>query len=400
MTVSPASQDVTSDRVIDTPGTAAMSDQGSPGRDRRTIRQNVVVIRNFLGVIVAIVAAALLFFAKDVVLPFALGMLIALTLSPLTRGVARYGVPPIVSAVCLILAVALTTAGGLYLLSGPVSEWIDQAPQVRLELENRLRDISASLETVREASERVEDIAEAAKDNDVLKVAIDQPGIVTSTALDMVTLATTALVALVLALFLLASNDIFYVKIVESFPNLTEKTRALRIVYSIEQRISRYLLSITLINAGLGVTVGLSMWALGMPQPALWGAIAFLFNFLPYIGALTGIALCAAMALVTFSSLPYALLPPLAYLLANIIEGQFVTPVFLGRRLNLNAVAVFSAVVFWAWMWGIAGALMAVPLLVCFKSMCDHIPALSVVGNFLNSHVPLQEELNRSDHPE
>ena len=162
MTVSPASQDVTSDRVIDTPGTAAMSDQSSPGRDRRTIRQNVVVIRNFLGVIVAIVAAALLFFAKDVVLPFALGMLIALTLSPLTRGVARYGVPPIVSAVCLILAVALTTAGGLYLLSGPVSEWIDQAPQVRLELENRLRDISASLETVREASERVEDIAEAA----------------------------------------------------------------------------------------------------------------------------------------------------------------------------------------------------------------------------------------------
>jgi len=400
MTVSPASQDVTSDRVIDTPDAAAMSDQGGPGRDRRTIRQNVVVIRNFLGVIVAIVAAALLFFAKDVVLPFALGMLIALTLSPLTRGVARYGVPPIVSAVCLVLAVALTTAGGLYLLSGPVSEWIDQAPQVRLELENRLRDISASLKTVREASERVEDITEAAKDNDVLKVAIDQPGIVTSTALDMVTLATTALVALVLALFLLASNDIFYVKIVESFPNLTEKTRALRIVYSIEQRISRYLLSITLINAGLGVTVGLSMWALGMPQPALWGAIAFLFNFLPYIGALTGIALCAAMALVTFSSLPYALLPPLAYLLANMIEGQFVTPVFLGRRLNLNAVAVFSAVVFWAWMWGIAGALMAVPLLVCFKSMCDHIPALSVVGNFLDSHAPLQEELNRSDHPE
>ncbi|OIQ33707.1 MAG: AI-2E family transporter [Alphaproteobacteria bacterium MedPE-SWcel] len=347
-------------------------------------RQNLVLIRNFLAFIVVICAAVVLFFAKDVVLPFVLGILIALTLRPLTRGVERYGVPPIVSAVLLILAVAVTVAGGIYLLSGPVSEWIDQAPRMRAELEHRLRDIMTSLETVRQASEQVEDIAASTEDTDVVKVAIDQPGIVTSTALDMVSLATTSLVALVLALFLLASNDIFYVKIVESFPNLSEKTRALRIMYSIEQRISRYLLSITLINAGVGVVVATCMWVIGMPQPALWGAIAFLFNFLPYIGALTGIALCGAVSLVTFPSLSYAMLAPLAYMLATAIEGQCVTPIVLGRRLNLNAVAVFSAVVLWAWMWGIAGALMAVPLLVCLKSMCDHIPALAVVGNFLN----------------
>lgn len=215
-------------------------------------------------------------------------MLIALTLSPLTRGLARHGIPPLISAGLLILAVAATVAGGIYLLSGPIAEWIDDAPRMRVVLEHRLRAITSSLETVREASQHVEDIAASTEDSDVIKVAIDQPGIIASTALDIVTLATTAMVALVLALFLLASNDMFYRKIVQSFPNLTEKTRALQIVYSIERRISRYLLSVTLINAGLGAVVGCCMWVIGMPQPVVWGAIAFLFNFLPYIGSLAG----------------------------------------------------------------------------------------------------------------
>jgi predicted PurR-regulated permease PerM len=95
------------------------------------------------------------------------------------------------------------------------------------------------------------------------------------------------------------------------------------------------------------------------------------------------VVLCAVVSLVTFSALSYAVLAPLAYLMATLIEGQFVTPVLLGRRLNLNAVAVFAAVVLWAWVWGVAGALMAVPLLVCLKSLCDHVPALSVLGTFL-----------------
>ncbi|MCG7626306.1 AI-2E family transporter [Epibacterium sp. MM17-32] len=372
-TASPASDHAVSSATFDQPGATAT----------QATHRNLVLIRNFLGIIVVICAAALIFFAKEVILPFVLGVLIALTLSPLTRGLARHGVPPLISAGLLVLAVAATVAGGIYLLSGPVAEWIDEAPRMRAVLEQRLRAITSSLETVREASQRVEDIAASTEDSDVIKVAIDQPGIIASTALDIVTLATTAMVALVLALFLLASNDMFYLKIVQSFPSLTEKTRALQIVYSIERRISRYLLSVTLINAGLGVVVGCCMWIIGMPQPVVWGAIAFLFNFLPYIGSLAGVVLCAVVSLVTFSALSYAVLAPLAYLLATLIEGQFVTPVLLGRRLNLNAVAVFAAVVLWAWVWGVAGALMAVPLLVCLKSLCDHVPALSVLGTFL-----------------
>ncbi|MCU9850227.1 AI-2E family transporter [Defluviimonas sp. WL0024] len=346
---------------------------------------DVAAIRRYLGLIALFCAFVALFFAKEVVLPFVLGILIALTLSPVTRWFARFGVPPVLTAVALIAAVSVSVVAGGYLLSGPVSDWIDDAPRVQRELEQRLRGLTDSLRTVKEASEQVEEIAETATDPNVVKVSIDQPGIVTTAVQDMASFATTALVALVLALFLLASGDMFYVKLIESFPRLSDKKRALKIAYGVEQSISHYLLAITAINAGLGAVIGAGFWLIGMPQPVMWGVIAFLFNFLPYVGAIAGVALAAAVAIITFDSVGYALLAPGFYLVATAIEGQLVTPVVVGRRLELNAVFVFATVVFWAWMWGFAGALMAVPFLVCFKVLCDNVAALAVIGNFLGS---------------
>ena len=120
-----------------------------------------------------------------------------------------------------------------------------------------------------------------------------------------------------------------------------------------------------------------------MPQPVVWGILAFALNFLPYVGALVGVVVVAAVSIVNFDSLSYGLIAPAAYLAATAIEGQFVTPMVVGRRLELNTVSVFVTVVFWAWLWGIPGALMAVPFLVCFKVLCDNVDQLQVVGNFL-----------------
>ncbi len=354
-------------------------------RPGRTDKSDLAAIRRYLGIIAFVCAAVALYFAKQVVLPFILAILLALTLSPITRALARFGIPPVITALVLILAVASSMATGGYLLSDPVSDWVENAPEMQRELERRLHDFTASIRSVKEASDQVDKIAETAKDPDVVKVSIEQPGLVTSAMLDVASFATTSLVALVLALFLLASGDMFYVKLVESFPRFGDKKRALKIAYGIEQSISRYLLSIAVINAALGLVVGLGLWLIGMPQPVVWGAIAFLLNFLPYIGAVGGVALAAAVSIVSFDSLGHALLAPGFYLLATTIEGQFITPVVLGRRLELNAVFVFATVVFWAWIWGFAGALTAVPFLVCLKVLCDNIPALSTLGNFLGT---------------
>ena len=340
-------------------------------------------IRRSVNVLTLIFVLAICYFAKDLLLPIMLGALIALTLSPLSRGLARIGVPHWASAIGLIGITAITIGAIIYFASGTVSDWMSSARDMGAELQAKLSSLFRQLETVKQASEDVANIAGA--DPAVQEVVIKQPTLISS-AMDAVSsFGATLAVALVLASFLLASGDIFYTKLVQSFQTMSGKKRALSMVYDIERRVSRYLLTIALINAGLGVCVWLLLTAIGMPYAYIWGVVAFLLNFLPYIGALTGVAMVAALSIVTFDDMYYALLAPLSYLLLTTLEGNFFTPMILGRRLELNSVAVFLTVVLWGWLWGIPGALIAVPFLVVFKVVSDNIDSMHVMGNFLGA---------------
>ena len=184
--------------------------------------------------------------------------------------------------------------------------------------------------------------------------------------------------------FILASGDMIYEKIVYVLPTFRDKRLAMRIAHDIERRVSRYLFTITLINAGLGIAIGSAMWLLGMPDPLLFGVIAFLLNFIPYIGAIAGTALATIIGLV---SLPHAgsRRSGRAYLALTSLEGQFVTPYCIGRSLKLNTVVVFLSVTLWAWLWSVVGMIVATPLLVSFRVLCEHIPMLEGVGHFLSA---------------
>ncbi|TIX50894.1 MAG: AI-2E family transporter, partial [Mesorhizobium sp.] len=177
-----------------------------------------------------------------------------------------------------------------------------------------------------------------------------QSGMLSSAAGNILSAGTGITIVFVLSLFLLASGTMFYEKIIQSFASLSEKKRALRVVYDVEREISHYLLTVTIINAGLGTVIGLGLWGLGMPNPMVWGAAAALLNFLPYVGALMTILLVTVIALISFDSISYALLAPAFVLLCDLVEGQFVTPMVVGRRLEINAVAVFIAIAFWSWL--------------------------------------------------
>ena len=167
----------------------------------------------------------------------------------------------------------------------------------------------------------------------------------------------------------------------------------------VEGQISRYLLTIAAINVGLGIAVGLAMWALGMPTPLLWGAMATLLNFLPFIGSVIGGAVVAMVALLHFETLGTAAVVPLAYLACTTVEGQFVTPMVVGRRLRLNTAAVFVAVAFWSFLWSIPGALMAVPILVVLKVLCDNIEDWRGFGRFLSAEAPPEANGEAVPHP-
>ncbi len=348
-------------------------------------------IRTCLVVLAVLAAAVGVYFGKDIVMPVALGLLITLTLTPPVRWLRRRGLPAGLAAILVVLSVGGTIGAGVYFLSAPVDELIQTAPQIGERIKARMTEVQSSVGTISEVSDQVDEIAAGPDEGGEAQVVVlKQPGLVSSATSSLASGLTSLAVALVFALFMLSSGDLFYEKLVSIMPALSEKKKALRIVHDVEGNVSRYLFTITLINAALGVVIGASLYLYGMPGAALWGVIAAVMNFLPFVGALVGAGLLAAISLGHYDALWPALLPPLIYLGWTTLEGNVLTPLIVGRRLELNVVAVFLAVAVWGWFWGIAGALMAVPLLVMFKVLCDHVEGLHAWGEFLSGrHVPV-----------
>jgi predicted PurR-regulated permease PerM len=189
----------------------------------------------------------------------------------------------------------------------------------------------------------------------------------------------------VLLYFLLVSGNSFLRRLVEILPTLQNKKQAVDITNEVQRTVATYLGTVTVMNALVGVSTGLSAYFCGLDDPALWGCVAFLLNYIPIIGPLAGVTVLGLVGLLTFDTIWQALLPAMLYLGIHMIEGEVVTPLLLARRLTLNPVAIIISLVFWYWMWGVAGALLAVPMLATFKIICDRIERLMAVGHFLGT---------------
>src|SRR5690606_11114936 len=286
-----------------------------------------------------------------------------------------------ISAVALVLGLLAMIAVGGWSLSGPVTQWIDDAPRIGREIQEKLVSVRGWFGFVEQMSKQVEQMS--GSDPTVQRVILKEPGLLKSAATGVPQIIAKIGLALVLLLFLLASGDLFREKLVRVLPTLSDKKRAVSISRDIERETSRYLLTITGINIFTGVAVGLGMWAIGLPNPLLWGVLAALLTYIPYLGALIGISLVTAIALVSFESFAHVLLAPAIYFGIALLEGQFLTPTIVGRRLEMNPVAILIAVAFWGWLWGVIGALMAVPMLVMMKVVADYVEGMEPVGRFL-----------------
>jgi predicted PurR-regulated permease PerM len=193
------------------------------------------------------------------------------------------------------------------------------------------------------------------------------------------------LVALILLYFILSSPSLFTLKLVRALPRLRDKVRAVEIIRTVRQEVSTYFLTITLINVGLGACTALVMYALGMPSPLLWGVMAMLFNFVPYLGPMSGLIVLTLAALHTFGEAGQIIAVPAAFFALVLLEGQVLNPLIVGRRLQCNPVAVFGSFVVWGWLWGVAGLVVAVPLLVVLKTFSHHVPSFTPLAHFLSS---------------
>ncbi len=188
---------------------------------------------------------------------------------------------------------------------------------------------------------------------------------------------------MVLIYLLLASGDLFQQKLVRVMPTLSGKKRAVEINREIQQNISNYLFSVSLINIGLGIAVSAGLYFMGVPNAVMWGTLAAVLNFVPYFGPVAGVMLLAVVGLLTFDTPWQGLLPPGWYLLLHLLEANLITPILLGRRFTLNPVVIFVSLIFWTWLWGVPGALLSVPILVLIKVICDRVPTMSPVSELL-----------------
>jgi predicted PurR-regulated permease PerM len=342
-----------------------------------------------VGIFVLLLLAGLAY-AREFLMPVVLAFLLGLVFTPVRRFLNRRGVPSWLCAVLVVSSLLAIVVVGIVLLSGPVSDWIARAPSIFSDLQAKVRDIAA---TVARVSDQVDKIASGGTPPQAPEVVVKQPGIAASLAWIAPLFVAQIVFVLVLLFFLLSSGDMIYEKIVHVLPTLTDKKRAIRIARDIEQKLSTYLFTITVINIGLGIAVGATMWALGMPNPLLFGVAAFAFNYIPYIGAVTGIALATVVGLISGEGLGLGAAAGASYLLLTTIEGQMITPYFVGRRLRLNTVVVFLSIALWAWLWSVVGMIVATPLLVAIRTFCEYIPPLEGVGAFLSARGDEQEDV-------
>jgi predicted PurR-regulated permease PerM len=231
-------------------------------------------------------------------------------------------------------------------------------------------------------------------DPEVQRVVIDDSTDFVGLALSVPQTIAQLFFTLILLFFLLASGDMFYEKIVHVMPTFRDKRLAMRIAHEIELKLSHYLSTIAFINASLGAAIAAMMWFYGMPNPMMFGLLAFALNFIPYVGAVTGVVVATIVALVSLPQPSDALLVGLTYFLFTSIEGQLITPHLVGRRLRLNTVVVFTFITMFAWLWSVVGMLVAMPLLLAIRTFCEHIPALQRVGDFLSARGAERERTN------
>ena len=326
-----------------------------------------------------------MYFMRAMLLPLVLALLLSYLLAPLVRALGRIRIGPPLGAALVLLSVIGLLVYGVSFLSEPAAGWLEKAPYSLHQLRQKLLPLKKPIDKVAEASGEIDKLtAPAEPQAQTQTVVVKRSAFAEAFFTQGPEFVASATVMFILLYFLLAYDGVFLTKIIRIIPRLGDKKRAVSMVREIETQISRYLLTITLINIGLGIAVGTTVHFLGLRNPIMWGAMVAILNFVPYLGALTGIICMMLGAVLSFDSLGYAMIFPASYLIIAILEGNFITPWVLGRSLTLNPVLILIALAFWGWMWGISGMILAVPILATFKIFCDHIEPMAPVSEFMS----------------
>lgn len=324
----------------------------------------------------AMAVVAALFFARAILMPILFGMVLAVMLAPAVERLTRLRIPEPLGAALVMAAMLGLLVLAIELLVLPARDVLSELPvQVQALLAHLLDWVRSfrlgnwlspddSIELSNQATARGITLT-----GEFLKAA---PTFIVS-----------AISASLLAYFLLSSGDLFLSKLVRIMPTIRDKVRAVKVVRTVQHEVAVYFASVSMINLALGVAVTLLTWVFGLPMPWFWGALVATLNFIPYIGASVSAILLLLAGMAFTDSFSQALLLVTSFLSITFFEGQLISPLFVGKRLELNHTIVFVSLLFWGWLWGVGGMLLAVPLLIIIKKFADHTPGWTEVAEFL-----------------
>ena len=301
--------------------------------------------------------------------PVTLAIVIGLMFGPVADRVESFGVPSALSAAVVVLLLLFTIAGGITIFALPLSEWVARAPLIWEKLQAQLANLKEPLETFSQFQTQMSEVLGGGAS---MSVNVEDGSAMASVALLAPALLAQILIFLASLYFFVATREHIRISVLSLCVTRRMRWRTAHVFRDVESKVSRFLLSITFINLCVGCAVTLAMWVIGMPSPILWGALAAVLNYIPYVGQGTMLVILLAVGLGTQTSVEQILLPALCYLGINFVEGQIITPQFIGRTMTLNPFIIFLSITFWLWAWGPVGGLVAVPTLLIVTSILTH----------------------------
>nr|WP_233523451.1 AI-2E family transporter [Dyella solisilvae] len=334
----------------------------------QSARRNLRGIRIVLNIFLTLALLYTVTLTKDLLIPLVLASFIGLALNPIVARCANLGVPRWLGASVLMIGLITALGAGIGMLTQPALGWFHEAPTAIRSFVPKLRSVIQPLEAANRATQSLTGPVHAQQAT---------PPSLSITAWDVVSttpkVLAGVLTVVLLVFFFLVYGDLMLRRLVQASPGFGYKRHAVSIVRGIQYEVSRYILTATLINLGLGAVTAGMLWLYHIPDPVLWGTVAMLANFIPYVGAISTTAVLAVVGLLNFNDAGSALLPALTFAGITAFEGNVVTPLIQGRRMRLSPIAILLWLLIWGWLWGIPGALLAVPMLTSAKLVAERV---------------------------
>lgn len=347
--------------------------------------------------VLAVLALCVAFWAaQGFLLPIALALVFAVLLSPLCRLLEHIWIPRPLAAVMALVTAGFVAWMAFSLIAEPASRLMDDAPQMMNRAERHLRELQEPLKPLTDISKEVEEmtIVDPATPQS-RRVVVQEPGLANSIMAGAQAAIVQTGFVFILCFFLLLTREEFRIKYIAFQPKLAGRVRAARVFRDVGRKVTGYMVTFSIINLCVGIGTGLACWQLGLPEPIMWGGLAFITNFIPFLGPAIMMGLLGMAGLATFETLIEAAFPLLAFMAISFLEANIITPTVVGKRMTLNPLAIILVVSFWIWLWGPVGGVVALPLLIMFKVICDHTPPLRVIGALIGA--PLVRDTRTKD---